>query len=46
MRIFNELTDAIYIRIALLLASSLLAVLSVISPALFMEACKKIGDRA
>ncbi len=46
MRIFNELTDAIYIRIVLLLASSLLAVLSVISPALFMEACKKIGDRA
>jgi hypothetical protein len=46
MRIFNELTDAIYIRIVLLLASSLLAVLSFISPALFMEACKKIGDRA
>jgi hypothetical protein len=46
MRIFNEITDALYIRIVLLLASSLLAVLSVISPALFMEACKKIGDRA
>ena len=45
MRYFNSITDAIYIRIVLLLASSLLAVLSVISPALYMEACRKIGEQ-
>jgi hypothetical protein len=45
MNLFNEITDAIYIRIVLLLASGFLAVLSVVSPALYMEAIQKIaGD--
>ena len=44
MRYFNEITDMIYIRMVLLLASGLLAVLSVLSPALFVEACRKIGN--
>lgn len=34
-KLFNDVTDAIYVRICLILASSLLAVLGVISPTLW-----------
>ena len=40
---FNDLTDAIYIRLCLLLASSLLAVLSVISPRVWRICMIELG---
>ena len=42
IKLFNALTDALYARMVLFLASGLLAVLSIISPALYMEALKEV----
>jgi hypothetical protein len=45
MNLFNSLTDALYIRIILFLASGFLAILSILSPALYMEAIQKIAEK-
>ena len=42
LKLFNSITDMIYARMILFVASCLLAVLSIISPALFMEVLKEV----
>ena len=42
IKLFDALTDAIYARMLLFVASSLLTVLSIISPALYMEVLKEV----
>ena len=45
VKAFNDLTDAIYIRIVLVLASGLLAVLSVISPRMWGVCIKEMEKK-
>lgn len=42
---FNDLTDAIYIRMCLFVASSLLAVLSIISPRVWGICMVELGKK-